>query len=117
MTTEKNIHSQTNAEKTYVLTADEMREEFRRAQDDYMKVERTRNKIMNELLETHSAILNEDTAYLNEIEARLNKQAEILNKKQVALNKREDLLNKKEVLLDEMESIYRRIDDLEALLS
>ena len=51
MIAEKDIHMQAAAEEMYVLRADEMIEERCRARDDYMKHERTRNKIMKELTE------------------------------------------------------------------
>ena len=59
MIAEKDIHMQAAAEEMYVLSADEMIEERCRARDDYMKLERTRNKIMKELTETNEALLSE----------------------------------------------------------
>lgn len=55
MIAEKDIHMQAAAEEMYVLSADEMIEERCRARDDYMKQERTRNKIMKELNEALEA--------------------------------------------------------------
>ena len=77
MIAEKDIHMQAAAEEMYVLSADEMIEERCRARDDYMKLERTRNKIMKELTETNTSLLNEKEALLNEIESLHKRIAEL----------------------------------------
>ena len=56
MIAEKDIHMKAAAEEMYILSADEMIEERCRARDDYMKQERTRNKIMKDLTETNAAL-------------------------------------------------------------
>ncbi|MBR3811536.1 MAG: Rpn family recombination-promoting nuclease/putative transposase [Agathobacter sp.] len=86
MIAERDIHMQAAAEEMYVLSADEMIEERCRARDDYMKQERTRNKIMKELTETNTSLLNEKAS----------------------------LLNEKEALLNEIESLHKRIAELES---
>ena len=93
MIAEKDIHMQAAAEEMYVLSADEMIEERCRARDDYMKLERTRNKIMKELTETNTSLLNEKASLLNE---------------------KASLLNEKEALLNEIESLHKRIAELES---
>lgn len=67
MIAEKDIHMKAAAEEMYVLSADEMIEERCRARDDYMKQERTRNKIMKELSETNEALLKENEMLLKRI--------------------------------------------------
>ncbi len=71
MIAEKDIHMQAAAEEMYVLSADEMIEERCRARDDYMKLERTRNKIMKELTETNAALNESLKAKDAKIEALL----------------------------------------------
>lgn len=55
MIAEKDIHMQAAAEEMYILSADEMIEERCRARDDFMKQERTTQKIMKELTESLEA--------------------------------------------------------------
>ena len=69
MIAEKDIHMQEAAKEMYVLSADEMIEERCRARDDYMKQERTRNKIMKELTEALEAKEAELKAARDEIAA------------------------------------------------
>lgn len=62
MIAEKDIHMKEAAKEMYVLSADEMIEERCRARNDFMKQERTRNKIMKELEETNKTLLKENEA-------------------------------------------------------
>ena len=55
MIAEKDIHMKAAAEEMYIRSADELIEQRCRARDDYMKQERTRNKIMQELTEALEA--------------------------------------------------------------
>lgn len=78
MIAEKDIHMQAAAEEMYVLSADEMIEERCRARDDYMKQERTRNKIMKELTETNEALLNEKESLTKGLKEKDKKIEELL---------------------------------------
>ena len=55
MIAEKDIHMKAAAKEMYKFSADQMFEERCRARDDFMKQERTRNKIMKELTEALEA--------------------------------------------------------------
>lgn len=77
MIAENDIHMKAATEEMYILSADEMIEERCRARDDYMKLERTRNKIMKELTETNEALLNEKENLLNELDSLRKRIAEL----------------------------------------
>ena len=55
MIAEKDIYMEAAAKEMYKFSADQMFEERCRARDDFMKQERTRNKIMKELTEALEA--------------------------------------------------------------
>ena len=80
MIAEKDIHMQAAAEDMYLLSADEMIEERCRARDDYMKQERTRNKIMQELTEALENKDKEIEAKVQELEAK-EQELEALRKR------------------------------------
>ena len=84
MIAENDIHMKEAAKEMYVLSADEMIEERCRARDDFMKQERTRNKIMKELTEeniqlktSQQQLLSENQTLLSEKEALLKRIAEL----------------------------------------
>lgn len=77
MIAENDIHMKAATEEMYILSADEMIEERCRARDDYMKLERTRNKIMKELTETNEALLSEKENLLNELDSLRKRIAEL----------------------------------------
>lgn len=77
MIAEKDIHMQAAAEEMYILSADEMIEERCRARDDFMKQERTTQKIMKELTETNESLRNENEQLLNELESLRKKVAKL----------------------------------------
>ena len=74
MIAENDIHMKEAAKEMYVLSADEMIEERCRARDDFMKQERTRNKIMNELTE-ENMLLKEELKRLKQQLAELESQS------------------------------------------
>lgn len=86
MIAENNIYMQAATEEMYIRSADEMIEQRCRARNDFMKQERTRNKIMKELEEAHKTLLRE----------------------------KESLLSEKEALLSEKETLLKRIAELES---
>ena len=73
MIAENDIHMKEAAKEMYVLSADEMIEERCRARDDFMKQERTRNKIMKELT-TENILLKKEIEHLKQQLAELESQ-------------------------------------------
>ena len=91
MIAEKDIYMEAAAKEMYRFSEDQMIEERCRARDDFMKQERTRNKIMKELTEALEAKDKELETKDKRIEAQ-NKELETKDKRIEAQDKELELL-------------------------